>query len=282
MRTLLLRRFANSSQLWRRSLTTAGEWSGCRPFSSSQFAPGFGTDASEIPVLEQPPRKPITVLRPWEQVAVAVGSAVGALVNPARADFVHALSETTGGPAFHLILERMKASSEGQQILKERPRVLASQVQHAWDMPENTLGGAYAKFMGDRNFSPDDRPPVRFLENEEVAYVAQRAREVHDFWHVLFNCPTTVVGELALKMVEFQQTLLPMAFLSVTGASWRLKPEQRAVLFGHYGPWAMRAGKSARDLMCIYYEKHLAEDLEDVRRKWGIIPAPPRPKKKVA
>lgn len=80
---------------------------------------GFGTDASEIPVHEQPPRKPITVLRPWEQVAVAVGSAVGALVNPARADFVHALSETTGGPAFHLILERMKASSEGQVWQKD-------------------------------------------------------------------------------------------------------------------------------------------------------------------
>jgi ubiquinone biosynthesis protein COQ4 len=65
-----------------------------------------------------------------------------------------------------------------QQILKERPRVIASQIQHAWDMPENTFGGAYAKFMGDRNFSPDDRPQVRFLESEELAYVAQRAREV--------------------------------------------------------------------------------------------------------
>lgn len=41
MRTLLLRRFANSSPLWSRSLTAAGEWSGCRPFSSSQFAPGL-------------------------------------------------------------------------------------------------------------------------------------------------------------------------------------------------------------------------------------------------
>jgi ubiquinone biosynthesis protein COQ4 len=97
----------------------------------------------------------------------------------------------------------------------------------------------------------------------------------------LFNCPTSVVGELALKVVEFQQTLLPMCFLSVAGASWRLKPEQRTVLFTHYGPWAMRAGKSARDLMCIYYEKHLREDLDEVRNKWGIIPAPPRPKKKV-
>ena len=53
-------------------------------------------------------------LKPWEQAAVAVGSAVGALLNPARADLVAALGETTGGPAFHLMLERMRMSSEGR------------------------------------------------------------------------------------------------------------------------------------------------------------------------
>lgn len=56
--------------------------------------------------------------------------------------------------------------------------MISSAVQHAWDMPENTFGAAYAKFMGSRNFSPDDRPPVRYLESEELAYVATRAREV--------------------------------------------------------------------------------------------------------
>ena len=65
-----------------------------------------------------------------------------------------------------------------QQILKERPQVIAPQIQHAWDMPENTFGGAYAKFMGNRNFSPDARPQVHFLESEELAYIAQHAREV--------------------------------------------------------------------------------------------------------
>ena len=49
------------------------------------------------------------------------------------------------------------------------------------------------------------RPPVRFLYDEELAYVAQRSREVHDFWHVLFGCHTNVFGELALKAVEFVQ-----------------------------------------------------------------------------
>ena len=53
-------------------------------------------------------------LKPWEQAAVAVGSAVGALLNPARADLVAALGETTGGPAFQLMLDRMRMSSEGR------------------------------------------------------------------------------------------------------------------------------------------------------------------------
>lgn len=71
--------------------------------------------------------------------------------------------------------------------------------------------------MRKRNFVPEERPPVRFLEDPELAYVAQRAREVHDLWHVLFECPTTLQGELALKWVELLQTGLPMCALSVMG-----------------------------------------------------------------
>lgn len=41
-------------------------------------------------------------------------------------------------------------------------------------MPEGTFGKAYANFMDERNFLPSDRPPVRFVDNEELAYVATR------------------------------------------------------------------------------------------------------------
>ena len=78
-------------------------------------------------------------------------------------------------------------------------------VAHAWDMQEGTFGHAYARFMGDRKFLAGDRPPVRFVDDVELAYVAARAREVHDFWHVLFGCHTNVFGELALKAVELVQ-----------------------------------------------------------------------------
>lgn len=213
-------------------------------------------------------------LKPWQKAAVALGSAAGALLNPARADLVAALGETTGTLAFRNILSRMKLAPEGQRILAARPRVTSAFVGHAWDLPDNTFGAAYARFMGSRNFSPDDRPPVRFMDSEELAYVATRAREVHDFWHVLFDLPTNVIGESALKIVEFQQTYLPMCFLSVVGGTIRLKPASRDLLLREYLPWALQAGSACSDLMCIYYEEHFHKDLAEVRKLWGILPAP--------
>lgn len=217
-------------------------------------------------------------LKGWQQAAVALGSAVGALLDPRRADLIAALGETTGKPAYERVLERMKQSPEGRAVLLERPRVISAKVGHAWDLPENTFGAAYARFMGSRNFSPDDRPPVRFMETDELAYVAMRAREVHDFWHTLFGLPTNLIGESALKVIEFEQMHLPMCLLSVVGGTARFSERQRKLFYQHYFPWAIRAGMQCTDLMCVYYEQHFEEDLEDVRRKWVIVPAPPGPK----
>ena len=80
-----------------------------------------------------------------------------------------------------------------------------SVMRHAQTLPSGSFGRAYGDFMAQRGFHADDRPPVRFLDDEELAYVAMRSRETHDLWHVLFNCKTTVLGELALKAVEFVQ-----------------------------------------------------------------------------
>ncbi|XP_065875425.1 ubiquinone biosynthesis protein COQ4 homolog, mitochondrial [Euphorbia lathyris] len=210
----------------------------------------------------------------WQQAAVAMGSAVGALVDPRRADLIAALGETTGKPAFERVLERMKRSPEGRAVLLERPRVLSANVGHAWDLPANTFGAAYARFMGSRNFSPDDRPPVRFMDTDELAYVAMRAREIHDFWHTLFDLPTNLIGESALKVIEFEQMYLPMCVMSVVGGTVRFNEKQRRLFFQHYFPWAVRAGNHCTDLMCVYYEKHFDEDIDVVRQKWGIIAAP--------
>ncbi|KAG2302007.1 hypothetical protein Bca52824_030658 [Brassica carinata] len=98
-------------------------------------------------------------------------------------------------------------------ISLELPRVVSEQVGHAWDLPDNTFGAAYARFMGSRNFSPDDCPPLRFTETDELAYVVTWARKVHDLCHTL--SPSVRILQMFLK---------------------------------HYIPWAVRAGKQSTDL----------------------------------
>ena len=62
----------------------------------------------------------------------------------------------------------------------------------------------------------------RFIDDEEVAYVITRARQVHDFWHVLFACHTNAFGEVALKALEFVQVGSSVVLRGCEAAAWRL------------------------------------------------------------
>lgn len=37
--------------------------------------------------------------------------------------------------------------------------------------------------------------PAKFVDDEELAYVIQRYREVHDLMHTLLGMPTNMLGE---------------------------------------------------------------------------------------
>lgn len=209
------------------------------------------------------------------RVLIAASSAIGALRDPTRADLVAALGETTAAFTLEQMHTRMRNSPVGRDILKDRPRINQNTLATAQKCPPHSFGSHYASFMAQRGFDPDERSPVKYIHGkEELAYVMQRSREVHDFWHVLFGCPTTLLGELQLKALEFTQTGLPMCALSVLGAQVRLNEEDRRLLWQYYIPWATRAGLKSHDLMNIYYEQHLHEDMSTFRARFGIIPAP--------
>jgi len=144
-------------------------------------------------------------LTPLGKSVLAVGAALGALSDPSRADLVAAVSEATGGPAYAAALDKMRSSADGRWLLENRPDINGTVLASLGDLPDHTVGGAWAAFLGRRGFDADDRPAVRYVDSEDLAYVAQRHRETHDLWHVLFDCPTTVLGELCLKAVEVEQ-----------------------------------------------------------------------------
>lgn len=265
------------------------------------------SSSSPTPSLPYPSYVPLS---PFQRAALALAASVGAALDPKRADLVAAAGEATGSRAFAAAARRMAASAFGRRMLAERPRVGDGTLETARRCGPGTFGEAYALFMDRRGFRPSERPPVRFVEGmtteEEVgrraagigddearssssspsssfslppdaaAFAATRSRECHDFWHVLFGCPTTVLGELSLKALEFSQLGLPSAAAAVAAASWRLKPADRRRLYTQLLPWAARAGARSADLMCLFYEEHLDEDLWELRGRWRIEPAPRR------
>ena len=169
----------------------------------------------------------------------------------------------------------MLASPTGRRILRDRPRMTSTTLNlpHLRSLPPNTVGATYASWLDREGVSPDTRAAVRYIDDPECAYVMQRYRECHDFYHALTGLPVVREGEVALKAFEFANTLLPMTGLSVFAAA-TLKPSERARFASTYLPWAVRNGLRAKEVINVYWEEELERDVGDLRRELGVEPPP--------
>lgn len=76
-----------------------------------------------------------------------------------------------------------------------------------------------------QGYSPDERHYVKFVDDQDLAYVMLRYREIHDLVHTLLGQPTDMLGEVVVKWVEGIQTLLPMCLTGGYFGSLRLAPK---------------------------------------------------------
>jgi ubiquinone biosynthesis protein COQ4 len=169
----------------------------------------------------------------------------------------------------------MLASPTGRRILRDRPRITSQSLDLSYlrSLPENSVGRAYVTWLDIEGVSPDTRDTVRYIDDPECAYVMQRYRECHDFYHALTGLPIVREGEVALKAFEFANTLLPMTGLSI-GAVATLKKKERERFFGIYGPWAVRNGVQAQEVINVYWEEELEGDVDALRVRLGIEKPP--------
>mmetsp|Transcript_18220 Transcript_18220/g.44030 ORF Transcript_18220/g.44030 Transcript_18220/m.44030 type:complete len:425 (+) Transcript_18220:107-1381(+) len=256
-----------------------------------------------------------------ERISIALISATNAFVDPTRADSVAALGDITSPLTLRKIYDRMINDETGRLILKDRPVVSKSTIpyerliaeapsdfgfsitneteeqqdknvenDHSDDDDDDdnsiTFGQAYGAFLNVHGFDPDERDEVRYVEDDDLAYIMLRYRQCHDYWHALTGLPPTVLGELGIKWLELFQTGLPVAALSATVGSLRLSQDERDVLLNIYLPWALRSSSllSKKEsngnrttppfLMNVYYEKEFDTPLNDLRRRLGITAAP--------
>jgi len=169
----------------------------------------------------------------------------------------------------------MLSSPTGRRILKDRPRINSTtmSMEKLRKLPDGTVGREYVAWLDKEGVSPDTRSQVRYIDDPECAYVMQRYRECHDFYHALTGLPIIVEGEVALKAFEFANTLIPMTGLSMFALA-RLRPEERRRALTMYFPWAIRNGLQAKEVINIYWEEELETDVEELRRRIGLEKPP--------
>ncbi|KAL8560735.1 hypothetical protein ACOMHN_046418 [Nucella lapillus] len=213
---------------------------------------------------------------PFQRGLLALGSAAMCLYNPARDDMICALGETTGYYALKGIKDKMLQDPEGRLILQDQPLINTDtlDIDYLGSLPEGTFGKEYWKFLDKHGFSPDARLPVHFLEDPDLVYVMLRYRQIHDLSHTLLAMPPNMLGEVAVKWVESIQTGLPMCTMAALFGPLRLGPKHRQKYLNTYLSWAIRCARSSKPLVTVYFEKHWAKNLDDLRRELNVEPAP--------
>jgi Coenzyme Q (ubiquinone) biosynthesis protein Coq4 len=165
-------------------LTSASRWLAT---TSAESPSPRATD--QIPFYGLP--RPETEHRPLRnRIAVALHSATTAFTDPARADAVAALGEISGSISLRRLHQTMINDPTGRLILQDRPVVSKATIPYEQlmaDAPKDmdqasndiiTFGQAYGAFLKGHGFDPDERDAVKYIDDEELAYVMLRYRQV--------------------------------------------------------------------------------------------------------
>ena len=213
----------------------------------------------------------------FEKVLMFLGSSMGAFFHPEENKYIVALGESTAiTPILQNLRHKMLSDPVGRTILREKPRMTSDSLNLTYlrSLPDNTIGKNYVNWLDKEHVSPDTRVAVRYIDNEELAYIYQRYRECHDFYHAITGLPIIIEGEIAVKVFEFANIGIPMSGLGALFAPLRLKSSQRQRLREIYYPWAIKNGLFSKPLINVYWEKILEKDVDEFRQEMGIQQPP--------
>ena len=224
---------------------------------------------------------PVGRRREWKRAWRALHNLID---DPERTDQVFEIVRALSGNSFERAYQRFAATSEGRQLLAERPSLLAilSERGALLALPPGSFGRAYADFMEAGQLDAaglveaEQMAEQTFAKEEAVdpdrEYFGDRLRDMHDLWHVLTGYGRDEAGEATNLAFTLGQIWNPgIALIVVAGAL--LGPKDPTCYWQRYLFRAWRRGRRASLLTAAPYERLLPLPLEDVRRQLAIQPA---------
>jgi ubiquinone biosynthesis protein COQ4 len=202
-----------------------------------------------------------------------------AMRDSTRVDQVHVVEETTCRGAFAKLFEDLKSTPEGQKLLALRPELNRDQVDldALRRLPRDTLGGAYVAHLDDNGLSADTQAvQTRYVPDPDIAYLVRRFRQTHDVWHPLVSLGVTPHEEVLVHAFSYGQLHLPLSALVLFfGGLKHGVLERRWHMLRRTMIETYRAGKRAKNLMGVHWESLWDLPVEEVRRRYEIVPVAP-------
>jgi ubiquinone biosynthesis protein COQ4 len=204
---------------------------------------------------------------------------VRVLADSERTDEIHVAEELTGRARFDRFRRTLFDDEEGLALLHDRPELCAAQLdlEALRRLPRGTLGFQYVDHLDRHGLSADSQAALtRYVSDPEVAYLMRRFRQTHDVWHALVGLGTRGHEEVILHAFSWGQLQLPVSALVVLfGTLKHIVLEARWEALRRGLLEAYRAGRDARPLLPIYWERYWSEGMEGVRQRLGVRPCTP-------
>jgi ubiquinone biosynthesis protein COQ4 len=207
--------------------------------------------------------------RPLDRALLGLRAGISLALDTQDTPQVFLLARALDRDALERTLHKLEQSAEGRELIAERPAIDRAHVDFARlrALPAHTLGGAYVRMLDLQGLDPDIFQPPPGLA-PELAYVAQRARQTHDLWHLLTGLSTEVPGEVALQAFTFAQLGHRFSlFIVVFGL----------LIFGLRYPRMFgsslrlyRLGQNAPFLLAMKWEALWEQPLAEVRTRCGL------------
>jgi ubiquinone biosynthesis protein COQ4 len=168
------------------------------------------------------------------------------------------------------VVREFAASPAGAEALRDRHHFGRPDRVALRALAEDTVGGAYARFLDREGIDPEALPEQP--AGDELEYIVAHLYATHDLWHVLVGFGTDPAGELGLQAFLLAQTRSTLPFFALTAGLLNTVlydyDQKAARLDAIARGWQL--GRTARNLAGIDWRPQLARPLADVRRELGL------------
>lgn len=212
-----------------------------------------------------------------ERTRTVLGCAARVLADSNQTlDIVTVEEITAQAQLEHLVARGAFDAGEGAALLEDRPHLADADFEALRALPDGTLGREWVRFLDEHGLDAQlTKQPTPYTHDARCAYLMHRIRQSHDLWHVLIGVGTRGHEEVLVHAFSLAQTGLPPSVaIVVLGALKHMVLERRWAVLRHSVLAAHRVGVHAAPLLTVYWEKHLARPLDEVRAEYGITTVP--------